>query len=151
MVLWFSTEFSLHPFSMAKNAKEIDRQFQDISPPSSTRYPWSVASHRVFFKASHYRDLLVFYGPVVFHGILATLYYNHVLLLSEAIFILLMDSISVEQINHAEKLLWNCCSQMICLGLNYMEHLVNLNWTQFTSLHWKDMLVTASIQELRIN
>ncbi|XP_033472879.2 uncharacterized protein LOC117251031 [Epinephelus lanceolatus] len=49
MVLWFSTEFSRQPFSMAKNAKEIDRRFQDISPPSSTRYPRSVASHRMFF------------------------------------------------------------------------------------------------------
>ncbi|KAL7404230.1 hypothetical protein ABVT39_011719 [Epinephelus coioides] len=243
MVLWFSTEFSRQPFSMAKNAKEIDRRFQDISPPSSTRYPRSVASHRMFFKASEHRDLLIFYGPVVFCGILATLYYNHFLLLSEAIFILLMESISVEQIDHAEKLLWNFCSQManlygeryetanvhllvhladsvralgplwthscfhfedkngyllrlihgtqnipmqmvhavklvqsiplisqtikpvnaiaefytrmtkmivsvrrtICLGLNYMEHLVNFSWTEVTSLHWKDMLVTASI------
>jgi len=66
----------------------------------------------MFFKASEYRDILIFYGPVVFRGILATLYYQHFLLLSEAIFILLMESISVEQIDHAEKLLWNFCSQM---------------------------------------
>lgn len=112
MVLWFSPEFSRQPFSMAKNAKEIDRRFQDISPPSSTRYPRLVTSHRMFFKASEYRDILIFYGPVVFRGILATLYYKHFLLLSEAIFILLMESISVEQIDHAEKLLWNFCSQM---------------------------------------
>ncbi|KAJ7999901.1 hypothetical protein DPEC_G00199220 [Dallia pectoralis] len=107
MVLWFSPEFSRQPFSMAKNAKEIDRRFQDISPPSSTRYPRSVASHRMFFKASEYRDILIFYGPVVFRGILATLYYKYFLLLSEAILIFLMESISVEQIDHAEKLLWS--------------------------------------------
>lgn len=112
MVLWFSTEFSRQSFSMTKNAKEIDRRFQDICSPSSTRYPRSVASHRMFFKASEYRGLLIFYGPVVFRGIIATLYYNHFLLLSEAIFILLIDSISFEQIDHAEKLLWNFCSQM---------------------------------------
>ncbi|KAK7880001.1 hypothetical protein WMY93_033332 [Mugilogobius chulae] len=112
MIQWFSPEFSRQPFSMAKNAKEIDRRFQDISPPSSTRYPRSVASHRMFFKASEYRDILIFFGPIVFRGILQTLYYNHFLLLSEAIFILLMESISPEQIDHAEKLLWNFCSQM---------------------------------------
>ncbi|XP_070408783.1 uncharacterized protein [Nothobranchius furzeri] len=115
MVLWFSTEFSRQPFSMAKNAKEIDRRFQDISPPSSIRYPRSVTSHRMFFKASEFRALLLYYGPVVFRGILATLYYNHFLLLSEAIFILLMESISFEQIHHAERLLWNFCSQIATL------------------------------------
>ena len=94
-----------------KKAKEFDRRFQDISPPFSTRYPPSVASHRMFFKASEYRDLLIFYGPVVFHGILAILFYNHFLLLTEAIFILLMESISIEQIDHAENLLC-ICSQM---------------------------------------
>lgn len=93
LMVLFSTEFSREPFSMGKNATEIDRWFQDISPPSSTRHPRSVASHRMFFKASEYRDLLIFCGPVVFHGILATLYYNHFLQLSEAIFILLMESI----------------------------------------------------------
>ncbi|XP_041916006.1 uncharacterized protein LOC121680620 isoform X3 [Alosa sapidissima] len=127
MVMWFSTEFSRQPFSMAKNAKEIDRRFQGISPPSSIRYPRSVASHRMFFKASEYRDLLIFYGPVVFRGILATLYYNHFLLLSEAIFILLMESISFEQIDHAEKLLWNFCSQMADLyGVRYQTANVHL-------------------------
>ena len=65
----------------------------------------------MFFKASEYRDLLIFYGPVVFHGILAILFYNHFLLLTEAIFILLMESISIEQIDHAENLLC-ICSQM---------------------------------------
>lgn len=95
---------------MSKETKEIDKRFQDISPPSSTRYPWSVASHRMFFKASEYWDILIFFGPVVFRGILATLYYNHFLLLREAIFILLMESVLVDQIDHAEKLLWNFTS-----------------------------------------
>lgn len=112
MVLWFSTEFSRQPFSMSKGTKEIDKRFQDISPPSSTRYPRSVASHKMFFKASEYQDILIFFGPVVFRCILATLYYNHFLLLSEAIFSLLMESISVQQIGHAEKLLWNFTSQI---------------------------------------
>lgn len=64
--LWFSTEFSRHPFSMTKGTCEIDKRLKDILPPSYlTRYPRSVTSHRIFFKASEYRSLLLFFGPVV--------------------------------------------------------------------------------------
>ncbi|XP_056462598.1 uncharacterized protein LOC130402460 [Gadus chalcogrammus] len=127
MALWFSPEFSCKPFSISKHSKEIDKRLKDLSPPSLTRYPRSVLSHRMFFKASEYRDILLFYGPVVFRGILATAYYNHFLLLSEAIFILLMESISVEMVDHAEKLLWNFCSQMCDLyGERYLTANVHL-------------------------
>lgn len=113
MFLWFSMEFSREPFSMAKESKEIDKRLSEIHPPSTvTRHPRSVSSHRMYFKASEYRSLLLFFGPVVFYGILGAIYYNHFLLLSEAIYILLMESITKEQIDHAEKLLWNFCSQM---------------------------------------
>lgn len=113
MFLWFSTELSRGPFSMAKESRGIDKRLSEIHPRSTvTRHPHSVSSHRMYFQASEYRSLLLFFGPVVFHGILGAIYYNHFLLLSEAIFILLMESVTIEQIDHAEKLLWNFCSQM---------------------------------------
>jgi hypothetical protein len=132
MFLWFSTEFSHQPFSMTKGTCEIDKRLKDILPPSyPTRCPRSATSHRIFFKASEYRSLLLFFGPVVFRGLLYALYYNHFLLLSEAVFILLMDSISVKQIDHPEKLLLNFCSQIADLyGERYqtanMHFLVHL-------------------------
>lgn len=57
----------------------------------------------MFSKASENRPILLSFGPVVFWGILAGLYSNRFLLLSEAIFILLMESITRAQIDHAEK------------------------------------------------
>lgn len=101
---------------------------QDISPPSSARDPPSVASHIMFFKASEDRDILIFNGPDVFHGILATLYCNNRPLLSEGIFILLMESISVKQIDQAEKLLWNFCPQIAQL-YDERHGTANFLWT----------------------
>lgn len=127
MFLWFYSEFSRHPFSMAKSVHEIDRHMNEIQPPSLTRYPRSVFPHRMYFKASENRSILFFFGPVVFWGILGGLYYNHFLLLSEAIFILLMESIMPAQIDHAERLLWNFCSQMGSLyGERYLTANVHL-------------------------
>lgn len=101
--------------------RSVKKRMKEIQPPFFIRFLRSVASHRMFFKASEYRSILLFFGPVVFRDILAGLYYNHFLLLSEAIFILLMESITPAQIDHAEKLLWNFCSQMSGLyGERYM-------------------------------
>lgn len=124
MFLWFSTEFSRCAFSMVRSIREVDKRMKEIRPPFMIRFPRSVFSHRMFFKASEYRSILLFFGPVVFRGILAGLYYNHFLLLSEAIFILLMKSITPAQIDHAEKLLWNFCSQMSGL---YVERYMTAN------------------------
>lgn len=121
MFLWFSTEFSRCAFSMVRSIKEVDKRMKEIRPPFFITFPRSVSSHRMFFKASEYRSILLFFGPVVFWGILAGPYFNHFLLLSEAIFILMMESITPAQIDHAEKLLWNFCSQMSGLyGERYM-------------------------------
>lgn len=110
MNLWCSTEFSFKPFSI-QNVRKLTRDFK-ISPLYLQHDILGQCSPtECFFKASEYRDLLLFYGPIVFRGILESVYYNHFLLLSEAVFILLMESISVEQVDHAEKLLWNFCSQ----------------------------------------
>ena len=112
---------------MVRSIREVDKRMKEIRPPFLIRFPRSVSSHRMFFKASEYRSILLFFGPVVFRGILAGLYYSHFLLLSEAIFILMMESISPAQIDHAEKLLWNFCSQMSGLyGERYMTANIHL-------------------------
>ncbi|KAM3613128.1 uncharacterized protein V6R79_020974 [Siganus canaliculatus] len=119
--LWFSTEFSRCAFSIVRSVSEVDKRMREIQPPFFIRFPRSLTSHRMFFKASEYRSILLYFGPVVFRGILAGPYYNHFLLLSEAVFILLMECITPAQIDHAEKLLWNFCSQMSGLyGERYM-------------------------------
>ncbi len=99
--------FHASPSACQKKLKKLTSNFKI----SLLRYPLSVASHKVFFKASEYRNILIFFWPVVFHGILAAFYCNHFILLNEAISVLLMESISVKQIGHAEKLLWNFTSQ----------------------------------------
>ena len=63
MFLWFSTEFSRCGFSMARSIAEVDKRMKEIQPPFLIRFPCSVASHRMFFKASEYRSILLFFGP----------------------------------------------------------------------------------------
>lgn len=61
MFLWFSTEFSRCDFCMARSVKEVDKRLNEIHPPFYTRFPRSVFSHRMFFKASEYRSILLFF------------------------------------------------------------------------------------------
>ena len=57
MFLWFSTEFSRCGFSMARSISEVDKRMKEIQPTFLIRFPRSVASHRMFFKASEYRSI----------------------------------------------------------------------------------------------
>ena len=56
-----------------------------------------------------FRSFLLFYGPIVSRGILAEEHYTHFIFLSEAIFILLGDSITYKELEQAERLLQHFC------------------------------------------
>ena len=52
------------------------------------------------------------FGPFILKDLLPQAYYDHFLMLSEAIHILLLDSITPELLNRAEGLLVNFCANM---------------------------------------
>ena len=77
--------------------------------------------------------MVLFCGLPVLHGILADEYFQHFALLSESVFILLLDSISEEQLVHAERMLFHFCLMMGPLygeryetaNVHYLVHLVD--------------------------
>ena len=107
--LWFRTNRSFD-FCILHKIREVDRRLLSIKPPSSiSRCPRSIEAHRKYFTASELQSFLLYYGPTVLLNILPKIYYEQFLLLIEAIFILLKQSISVNELGHAERLLFHFC------------------------------------------
>ena len=77
-----------------------------------------------------FRSFLLFYGPIVSRGILAEEHYTHFIFLSEAIFILLGDSITYKELEQAERLLQHFCLMFSAL---YSEGKETINVHQFPS------------------
>ena len=97
-------------YKISSRISEVDARLTSIKPPKNiSRVPRSIENHRKYFKASELRSFLLFYGPAVLYNILPKLYYEYFLLLSEVIFILLLESISKRQLEHAERLLLHFC------------------------------------------
>lgn len=69
-----------------------------------TRKPKSIQD-RKFYKASEYRNLLLYYLPICLEGLLDEKLLKHFKLLSAAVYILLKTSIPVEEINEAHTML----------------------------------------------
>ena len=107
--LWFDSGEAAD-YKISSRLAEVDARLAAIKSPNNiSRVPRSIENHRKYFKASELRSFLLFYGPAVLYNILPKPYYEHFLLLSEAIFILLLDSISETQLEHAERLLFHFC------------------------------------------
>lgn len=72
-----------------------------LSPPDSMlRLPRSVTC-RKYWKASEFRNFLLYYSVPCLRGILPTEYYNHLLFLVHGIYTLLKGSISIEELTTA--------------------------------------------------
>ena len=93
--MWFSPSLKTEPFNVADKVKEVDEKLSKIKPPNDiTRCPRKIETERQYWKASELRSFLLFYGPIVLRSVLPEEYYRHFIFLSEAIFVLLGDSIS---------------------------------------------------------
>ena len=132
MNLWFNTSFSKEPFNIADQLEVVDQRLTNIKPPDFiTRLPRSIESHRKHWKANEIRSFLLFYGPVILQGLLPKAYYEHFLLLSEAVYILSSTDITKESIEKCEKLLCNFCIKFqILYGERFctanLHHLLHL-------------------------
>ena len=65
---------------------------------------------RLYWKASEFKNWLLFYSTPILKGYLPSLYYHHYVLLVTALHILLQESISIQQIEAAEMMLKNFVS-----------------------------------------
>ena len=125
LLLWFSNDFKGNAYNFVTRAPEISKRLLEIRPPYNiTRMPRSLADIK-YWKASEYRSWLLFYGPIVLKGILNSIYYDHFLLLSQGIAILLNKSISNEDLEHSENVLEHFVSMSAAL---YEERFLTLNF-----------------------
>lgn len=107
--LWFDSANKHHPANITKHTTQVNKRLSAIKPPNRvTRVPISLTdiSH---FKASEWRSFLFLYSLPCLYGILPDEYFQHYLLLVEAMFILLSASISVSELSRAKNLLRYFC------------------------------------------
>ena len=79
----------------------LDNRLSFIRAPSNlTRQPRST-EERSFWKASEWRNFLLYYGPQALFGLLPEPFYSHFLLLSEAIYLLNKSKITFNEVCEA--------------------------------------------------
>jgi len=102
--LWFESQPNANWYiGNKKNA--VDRTLLTIKPPSNvTRTPRSIRC-MAQWKASEWRNWLLFYSLFVLNGILPGVYFAHYVFLVEGISLLLSDSISYSDLDIAENYL----------------------------------------------
>ncbi|XP_077486684.1 uncharacterized protein LOC144097969 [Amblyomma americanum] len=130
---WFDSANSQQPFYIGRpvTMAKVDRRLLAIKPPHSfTRLPRSLKD-KCHWKASEWRHWLLFYALPCCLGILPQRYLNHFALLVEAIFTLLLEELTLQQINHAGRLLEDFVSRMPAL---YGARLMTFNVHQLLHL-----------------
>ncbi|KAK2558802.1 hypothetical protein P5673_019017 [Acropora cervicornis] len=103
LTLWSDKSYKGEPWSVCSRMKEIEERYLKIGPPSCiTRLPRSLIANFGHLQASELRTFLLFYSLSMF-------YFQHYILLVEAIYLLLQDSISPSDIIKASSLLKHFC------------------------------------------
>ena len=135
--LWFQSDHHKEPYYLGKSTNIISQLLLSSKPPCEfSRCPRSI-SERKDWKASEYRMFLLYYTPIL-EGILPSVYFEHLELSVQAIYILLSMNISENQITAAERFLTNFVHRYANL---YGEQHMNMNVHNL--LHYAD-----SVREL---
>ncbi|XP_072023195.1 uncharacterized protein, partial [Amphiura filiformis] len=118
---WIDSSFHQEPYSLSKSIKILNERLLSIKPPTFiSRAPTSLSKLK-FWKASEFRSWLFYYSVPVLFGILPTIYFQHHILLVEAIHTLNSQSISPDDIDKCEFLLHHYCALFATLyGANTM-------------------------------
>ena len=108
--LWLDKQHHDEPWYIGKWARELEKRYVSIKPPSCiSRLPRSIVGNFGHLKASELRSFLLFYSLPCLYGLLPDNYFQHYLLLVEAIYTLLKHSISFSDLTKAGKLLKHFC------------------------------------------
>lgn len=92
--LWFKTTNSQSRWYIKPYIEDLNLKLRNIYPPSNiTRLPRKIQD-RAYWKASEWRNFLLFYGPLVLKDVLPSRFYKHFLLLSESVYILSQNYIT---------------------------------------------------------
>jgi hypothetical protein len=101
--LWFDSKYSAKPWYLIGSfISQINQKLSNIIPPSNvSRLPGNLIS-RSTWKASEWRNLLLYYGMFIFKGFLPEEFYNHFLLLTTSIYLLNQKKITLEEFYRAK-------------------------------------------------
>ena len=111
--LWFDVSNRSERYSIRKSVKTVDNRLANIKPPNLiSRVPQKIETHIKWWKASEFRSFLLYYSVPCLYGILPPEYFEHLLLLVNAMHILLSDSISKKGLKTARVMLKNFCFQI---------------------------------------
>lgn len=103
MTLWFDKSHRNEPFSISLRISEVDRRLMQVKPPSFiSRLPRSLAEV-THYKAAELKNFLLFYSLPCLFGVLPDDQYHHLTLLVYAIYSMLKDRISAEDIHDSRK------------------------------------------------
>lgn len=137
--LWFSPSLSGNNFNFSKLVDKVDERLEEIQPTTNIkRLPRSIWQHLKYWKASELLSFLLFYGLPTLYGILPNSYFTHYSLFVHAIYLLLKDSISEENLKEADNALLNFCKTFPIL---YGERYCTMNLHQLLHL-------TADVKDL---
>ena len=123
--LWFDSEYSSELWYCGPEVHKADSKLLQIKPPLTiTQAPRSIKENRAYWKASEYRAWLLFYSIPVMLGILPEEYFGHHMLLVEAIYLLLQESIDLTDVSKTEVLIQHYCYKV---QHYYGEHFMTAN------------------------
>lgn len=114
---WFDPTHNNEDYYCGHLVTLIDKRLRSIHPPVNISRTPRGLKFRCHWKASELRSWLLFYSVPVMHRFLGEEYFQHYLLLVEATFLLLQDSISPEELTKSERLF-----QHFCLMLGRLYH-----------------------------
>ena len=106
MDLWFNGKNHNKPFYISKQSQTlINTIILEVAPPDYiARIPRSL-KYRSYFKSSEIRDFLLYYWPIILKDFLPKKYYEHFLVFSYGIRILLQSKVHENELDLAEHLL----------------------------------------------
>ncbi|XP_032457916.1 uncharacterized protein LOC103317700 isoform X1 [Nasonia vitripennis] len=105
---------------------------KNFCPSDFARKPVNILRHGQF-KATEYRQILLYSGPVIFRGLMNPAMYKHFILLSTAIRILANPVVSMESIDFAEK-----CIKLFVETASDVYGIEFLSYNVHTLLHLPD-------------
>ncbi|KAJ8022423.1 hypothetical protein HOLleu_37316 [Holothuria leucospilota] len=125
--LWTDKVNHNRAWYIGNSMAEIDERMAAVVPPSDiTRLPRS-PSQKAHWKASEFRSWILFYCLPILKGILPAAFLSHTLLLVHALWILLQDTVTLDEISMCEIVLTKFVIGMEELyGIEHMTYNVHL-------------------------
>lgn len=106
MTLWFDVKYKDEPFSLYKQRNLINQRLCNIKPPSYVqRRPRSILEHLPYWKASEFKNWLLYYSLFILKDLMALEYFEHFKLLVMSLILLSRNSISPDMLAAASTML----------------------------------------------